>query len=139
MPRFHCRRATTPPPLRCRYAFAPTSLYLRSLGTDLNRTYIGRTSDLYRTYTCSGTDRWRRKLDNRPCLRPSVRIRNIFPSPYVIYSRIFPPGSPQTPDGKQRFHSGSGCKDREEPDIFLSHRHLNRDLYLNLCPVMLKE
>lgn len=81
--RFRGRRAATTPSLRRHYAFAPASLFLRSLGTDLHRRYIGGTSDLYRTYTCFGTEPWRRKSDNRPCPRPSVPVPNNFPSPCV--------------------------------------------------------
>lgn len=82
--RFRGRRAVAALSLCRHYALAPASLFLRSLETDLHRTYIGGTSDLYRTYTCFGTELWRKKSDNRPCPRPSVPVPNNFPSPCVI-------------------------------------------------------
>lgn len=82
--RFRGRRAVAAPPPCCRYAATMPSLRLRSSSVLWERTYIGGISEVYRTYTCFGTELWRKKSDNRPCPRLSVPVPNNFPSPCVI-------------------------------------------------------
>lgn len=71
--RFRGRRAVAMPPLCPRSGFALPPFPGN-----------GPTSEVYRTYTCFGTELWRKKSDNRPCPRPSVPVPNNFPSPCVI-------------------------------------------------------